>query len=83
MISSGAFPNVALRKPPMPGPGVVRGVLGRLADQPGERDERQRREHEERDVARIREAVHEHGERAEGEQRVEDLAKHGAGTLLT
>ena len=40
MISSGAFPNVALRKPPTPGPGVVRSVLGRLADQPGERDER-------------------------------------------
>ena len=42
MISSGALPNVALRKPPMPGPGVLGGVLGRLADEPGERDERGR-----------------------------------------
>ena len=30
----------------MPGPGVLGGVLGRLADQPGQRDQRGRREHE-------------------------------------
>ena len=52
MISSGAFPNVALRKPPMPGPGVLRRVLGRLADQPRERDEGERGEHE---LGRLRE----------------------------
>ena len=54
MISSGALPNVALRKPPIARPGVVGGMLGRLADQPGERDQRDRREHEEQGVARRR-----------------------------
>ena len=40
MISSGALPKLAFRKPPIPGPGVLAGVLGRLADQPRERHER-------------------------------------------
>ena len=48
MISSGALPKLAFRKPPMPGAGVLGGVLGRLADQPGERDERERGEQEQR-----------------------------------
>ena len=52
MISSGALPKVALRKPPIPGPVCCGGVLGRLADQPRQRDERDRGEHEQRDVAR-------------------------------
>ena len=43
MISSGALPKLAFRKPPTPGPGVLGGVLGRFADQPGERDQRERR----------------------------------------
>ena len=34
------------------GAGVLGGVLGRLADQPGERDQRERREDEERRVVR-------------------------------
>ena len=46
MISSGALPKLALKKPPIPGPVCSADVLGRLADQPGERHQRERREHE-------------------------------------
>ena len=53
MISSGALPKVALRKPPIPGPGLFGRVLGRLPDQPRERDERDRGEREQRDVAHV------------------------------
>ena len=53
MMSSGAFPKVALRKPPMPGPGVLRRVLGRLSDEPREGDERDRREHELRGLREV------------------------------
>ena len=41
-MSSGAFPKLALRKPPMPGP--VCSAACSVADQPRERDERERRE---------------------------------------
>ena len=40
MISSGALPKLALRKPPMPGPVCSATCLGRLADQERERRER-------------------------------------------
>ena len=33
MISSGALPNVTFSRPPMPGPGAVRELLGRPAHQ--------------------------------------------------
>jgi hypothetical protein len=48
MISSGALPNVAFRKPPMPGPVCQREIVRRLADQPRQRDERSGGEHEQR-----------------------------------
>ena len=83
MMSSGAFPNVAFRKPPIPGSGVVRRVLGRLADQPGERDERRGSEDEQRDVADVREAVEQHHHRAQREERVEAPPDQARGTLLT
>ena len=51
MMSSGAFPNVAFRKPPIPGTGVTGKVVRRLADQPRERDERRGRQHEQRQRA--------------------------------
>ena len=54
MISSGALPKLAFRKPPTPGPVCSADVLGRLADQPRERHESRRSEDEEDDVARIR-----------------------------
>ena len=38
MISSGALPKVTFRKPPMPGPGARRQLLGRAAHQRGGRD---------------------------------------------
>ena len=43
MISSAALPNVALRKPPSVGPDRLGEIFGRLADQPGRRDQRDRR----------------------------------------
>ena len=45
MISSGALPKVALRNPPT-GSCVVGGMLGRLADQPREGNQRDRGENE-------------------------------------
>ena len=78
MISSGALPKVAFRKPPMPGPRVLRRVLGRLADQPGERDERERREDEELDVAEIEEEIGGDRDGGQGEGAPEDLPRHAA-----
>ena len=43
MISSGALPKVTLRKPPMPGPGLGREVLGGLAHHRGRGDHAERR----------------------------------------
>ena len=57
-----------------PRPGVVGRVLRRLADQPRERDERERGEDEERDVAELREFVESDDERAERKQGEEDPA---------
>jgi len=55
-------------------------VLRRLADQPGERDEREGREHEELDLAEARVVEH-HDKRPESEQGEEDFADHRRGTL--
>jgi hypothetical protein len=44
----------------------MRGVLGRLSDQPRERDERERGENEERDVSDAQAVEHDH-ERSKGE----------------
>ena len=79
-ISSGAFPKLALRKPPMPGARVLGRVLGRFADQPRERDERERGEDEERDVAGVGELVDRDRDRRESERRPEELPDH-AGSL--
>ena len=53
-----------------PRPGVLRRVLGRLADQPGERDQRDRREHELRvdEVGEVveRDAIGARGDRRRG-----------------
>ena len=40
--SSAPLPKVALSRPPSPGPEPQRQLLGRLADQAGQRDDRQR-----------------------------------------
>src|SRR5262245_33024744 len=56
-------------------------VLGRLADQPGERDERRRGQDEERDVPEVRVTVEGDDERPEREQGEEDPAYQGAATL--
>ena len=46
MISSGAFPKLALEKAADAGPVVVPRLLRRLADQPRDRNQRERGEHE-------------------------------------
>ena len=74
MISSGAFPKVALSRPPDPGTGVLRGMLRGLADQPRERDEGAAREHEQQDLVRICQLVDEDRGGREGKERPEDPA---------
>jgi hypothetical protein len=60
---------------------VVSGLLGRIADQPGERNERERRQDEERRFPDPDEAVEYDDERPEREQGIEDFARQGARTL--
>ena len=81
MISSGALPKLAFRNPPMPGPGVLRRMLGRLADQPGERDERSAREHEHQRLVGVRRVVDADRDGREGEERPEDPAGQSAGSV--
>ena len=78
MISSGALPKLAFRKPPIPGPGVLARVLGRLADQPRERHERGRRGDEQRRVVGVEDVPQENRDRGQHERRPEELAAHGA-----
>ena len=58
--------------------GVAGGMLGRLADQPCERDQRQRREHEERDVVGVGRKPYDDGDRREAERCPEKPSRHGA-----
>ena len=51
---------------------VLRRMLGRLADEPRERDQRHGRENELERLRRVDEVVQRDGERAEREQREED-----------
>ena len=62
------------------GTGVVSRVLRRLPDQPGQRDEGRRGEDEELDVAETR-VVEDDDEWPESEEREQDFADHGRGTL--
>jgi predicted NUDIX family NTP pyrophosphohydrolase len=55
-------------------------VLGRLPDQPRERDERECSQDEELDVAEARTVEYDH-EWPEREESEEDFADHGRGTL--
>ena len=62
MISFGALPNVAFRKPPIPGP-VWRARLSvALADQPGQRDQRRASKHEQCQLAEGVELIQNHDE---------------------
>ena len=69
MISSGALPNVTLRKPPMPGPERARQLLGRAAHQRGRRDHAERGRAEDDRGARVRELEHDR-DRDERDQQV-------------
>jgi hypothetical protein len=59
---------------------VMGGVLGRLADQPGERDQRGGRDNEESDVPDAEPVEHD-DERPQGEEAIEHFAEHAAVTL--
>ncbi len=78
MISSGRVPERRVEEAADPGARVVRRVLRRLADQPRERDERERGEEEELDVAEVEEEVCGDRERREAQQGQEDLSRHAA-----
>ena len=56
-------------------------MLGRLADQPGERDQGRRREDELRGLADVREVVERDRERSERKEGEENAADHGGRTL--
>ena len=58
------------------GAGVLGGVLGRLADQPRERDERERGEDEQRRLVQVEHVTRDEHERREGEQCPEDPPRH-------
>ena len=62
---------------------MLGGVLGRLSDQPRERDERERREHELERLRRVHEVVERDRERREPEEREENSAYHGRRRLQT
>ena len=81
MISSGAFPKVALRKPPMPGPVwcAACSVASPISQASGI-SARAARTKSVMSPTSVN-AVESDDERAEGEQRVEDAANHGAATL--
>jgi hypothetical protein len=65
-----------------PRAGALGGVLGRLADQPGEGDERCRGQHELGGCAEVGRVVEHDRERAEKQTHEEDAADHGPGTLV-
>ena len=58
MISSGALPNVTFSRPPMPGPGAVRELLGRAAHQRRGRHDAERRGEEDDDRVGVRQVEH-------------------------
>ena len=58
---------------------VLGGVLGRLADQPGQRDEGERCEDELERLRRMHEVVQRDRDRPERERGEEDLPNHGSG----
>ena len=69
----GRVPERGVEEAADPRPGVLGGVLGRLADQPGERDQRERREHELRRLGEVGEVVERDRDRRERQRREEDL----------
>src|SRR5207247_10524181 len=71
-------PGARVKEAADAGPCVLRRVLGRLPDQPGEGDERDRREHEERDAAGSCELVDEDRGGGKGERPPEELPSHSA-----
>ena len=77
MISSGAFPKVALRKPPIPGPvcSAACSVASPISHASG--IERERGEDELDRLRRMREVVERDRDRRERERCEESLAYHG------
>ena len=72
----GCVPEARVEEAADARPGVLRRVLGRLSDQPRERDERERREDEERHLAGARELVDRDRDRGEEERCPEELRDH-------
>jgi hypothetical protein len=69
MISSGALPKVAFRKPPDPRTGVARQVVRGLPDHPREREQCQAGNHEHRQLADRIEPIQDDHQRPEQQQR--------------
>ena len=81
MISSGAFPKVALRKPPIPGPvcSAACSVASPISHASGISADGG--EHELERLRRVEDVVDEDHERREPDGREEDAADHGPRTL--
>jgi len=69
-------PERRVEEPADARPGVLCGVLGRLADQPREGDERDRGEHELGGLVEVGEVVQRDRERADEQAAEEDAADH-------
>ena len=78
MINSGALPKLAFRKPPIPGAGVLGGVPRRLADQPRQRNQGERRQHELRRRVSVEQIAGRERDGNEGERGPEELPRHGS-----
>ena len=77
MISSGALPKLALRKPPTPGPvcSPACSVASPISHASGMSDDR--REHEEADVAGVEDEPGGERDRREDERSPEEPPRHG------
>ena len=76
MISSGRVAEARVQEAADPGPGVLSGVVGRFADQPGERDQRGCGQQERRRCAHVEAVVGDEGDRGQGERCPEDPPRH-------
>ena len=72
------IPEARVQEATDAGAGVLRGVLGRLADQPGEWDERERREDEQRRLVEVEHEARQDCGGREDERSPEEPARHVA-----
>ena len=75
MMSSAALPKVALSSPPTPSPTLLGEVLGRLAHEARERNDREAGRHEDPFRARVHDILEHDGDGHEQQEQVQDVLK--------